>query len=130
MNSVLIIISGGIAALLTFYLNNELKFGAVKASAGISLLGGLIFYFFPATFNSEVSHLLPAVIMGASFIGMASKKVIPDYLIICFSGFIFGFIFIYTSDFFQGFGGSLGTTAAISLCSAVAFQKIIIKLSQ
>lgn len=117
MNSIVIIITGGIAALVTFYININLKLGAVKSSAGISLLGGLFFYFFPGFLNSELSNQLPAVIMGASFIGMASKKVISSYWVIGLSGLIFSIIFSYTSNFFEGYGGSLGTTAAISLCA-------------
>lgn len=119
----IIIISGFIAALATFYLNNRLQLGGVMASAAISVIAGGFFHFFPNLFDEYYTINIPLVIMGASFVGMASSRVIRKYWIIGISGIIFSVLYLYTSSFFEGFGGGLGTTAAISLCSSYVLKR-------
>jgi len=119
-----LLISGTIAALATYLLNNWLQMGGVMASAGISLLGSVVFYLFPDLISPNLTENLPFIIMGASFIGMASSRIIRKYWIIGISGFVFSLIYLVTGSFFEGFGGSLGTTAAISLASVYAIQQL------
>lgn len=125
MNLTVIIIAGFLAAGITFLLNNRLKLGGVIASAGISVAGGLFFYLFPDLLNEYLSENLPAVLMGASFVGMASEKVVPKLSIILFSGILFSVIYLLTGPFFEGFGGSLGTSAAISLIAMMGLKSLI-----
>ena len=124
----IILIAGIFGALATFYLNNILQLGGVMASAGISVLAGSFFYIFPELMNEYLSQNIPVVIMGASFIGMATSRLIKQYWIMTISGFIFSIIFLLTGSFFEGFGGGLGTTAAISLCSIYAIKHLKSKI--
>ncbi|MUP41008.1 hypothetical protein FLP08_00335 [Gramella aestuarii] len=117
MDITVILISGILFALLTFYLNNRLQLGGVMASAGVSVLTAAFFHFFPELLNAELTNTIPVIAMGASFIGMASSRIIKKYWIIGVAGLFFSFIFLVTGTFFEGFGGSLGTTAAISLAA-------------
>ena len=118
----IILIAGIFGALTTFYLNNKLQLGGVMASAGISVLAGGFFYLFPDLFSDYYTTNIPLVIMGSSFIGMATSKIIRRYWIIGISGVIFSVLFLCTGSFFEGFGGGLGTTAAISLCSSYVLK--------
>ena len=120
----IILLSGIFGALVTYYLNNQLQLGGVMASAGISVLGGSFFFLFPDLLNKYLTENIPIVIMGASFIGMATSRIVRKFLLIAVSGFIFSVIFLLTGIFFEGFGGSLGTTAAISLISVLGLKKI------
>ena len=129
MELAIILISGIIGALLTFYLNNRLQLGGVMASAGVSVVAAGFFYIFPDILNEYLKTNIPIVIMGASFIGMATSRVIRQHWVIGVSGFIFSVIFLFTGSFFDGFGGSLGTTAAISLICVFALRKLILSLS-
>lgn len=124
MNITLILIAGVISALSTFYLNNQLQLGGVMASAGISVIAGGFFYLFPELLNPYLTESLPLIIMGASFIGMATYRIIKQIWIIGIAGLFFSLIFLFTGSFFDGFGGNLGTTAAISLCSAFTINHL------
>lgn len=122
MEVTIILLSGFIGAVATFYLNNRLQLGGVMASAAISVIAGGFFHFFPNLFDEYYTLNIPLVIMGASFVGMASSRVIRKYWIIGISGIIFSVLYLYTGSFFVGFGGGLGTTAAISLCSSYVLK--------
>jgi len=123
MDLVIILIAGIFGALSTFYLNNTLQLGGVMASSGISILFGAFFFVFPNLINEYLTTHIPIVIMGASFIGMASSKIIHQAWVIGISGIIFSTIYLLTGTFFEGYGGGLGTTAAISLCAVYALKK-------
>ncbi|MDR5590528.1 hypothetical protein [Christiangramia sp. SM2212] len=124
----IIIFSGITGALLTFYLNNSLQLGGVMASAGVSVLAGGLFHLFPDISTGYLSNNIPLVVMGCSFIGMASSRIIKKYWVIAVSGLFFSTIYLLTGSYFEGFGGSLGTTAAISLCTTFAINQSIKKL--
>ena len=124
MEVAIITFSGFMGALVTFYLNNQLQLGGVMASATISVLAGGFFYIFPNLFNEYFTTNIPLVIMGASFIGMATSRIIRNYWIIGISGIIFSILFLYTGSFFDGYGGGLGTTAAISLGASYAMENL------
>lgn len=119
---IFILLAGVFGALATFYLNNTLQLGGIMASAGISVMAGGFFYLFPELLNPFLSVNVPLVIMGSSFIGMATSRVIKQYWIIALSGVFFSGIFLPSSLFFEGYGGSLGTIAAISLGAAYAMR--------
>jgi hypothetical protein len=122
MNIIILLISGVVGAVITFYLNNNLQLGGVMASAGVSVFGGAFFYLFPDLLNPYLTENIPLIVMGASFIGMATFRVIRKNWIIGVSGFIFSVIYLLTGSFFEGFGGGLGTTAAISLGAAYGIR--------
>jgi len=124
MDIAIILIAGIFGAPVTFYLNNKLQLGGVMASAGISVLTAGLFFIFPEILNNYLNTNIPVVVMGASFIGMAASRIIHQFWIIGLSGFIFSVIFLLTGSYFDGFGGSLGTTAAISLGSVYALKQI------
>ena len=106
-------IVGAVAALVVFILNNNYKMGIVVGSALPSLVFALFVLGFesylPLTFTTEA----PVIFYGAAFIGMASIKILSSYLLIGISGLLFTFIYIFTAPYFDGFGGALGTTAAL-----------------
>ena len=126
MDTLIILASGIIFALLTFLLNNRFQLGGVMASAGVSVATALFFHLFPKLLNENLTDLIPVVAMGASFIGMASSRIIRKYWVIGVSGLVFSFIFLFTGSFFEGFGGGLGTTAAISLISVYGLRAIFL----
>ncbi|MBZ9631361.1 hypothetical protein LB465_11275 [Salegentibacter sp. LM13S] len=120
----LLFITGITSALLTYVVNNKYEQGAVRASAGLSLLVGLFFYFFPDIFTPYLTKNIPIVFIGATFIGMVSSKILPSYLLVGFSGFIFSIIYLNASPFFKGYGGALGTTAAISVLVSLSLAVV------
>ena len=89
MEIAIVLISGIFGALATFYLNNQLPLGGVMASAGISVVAGGLFYIFPEVLNNYLTTNIPMVIMGASFIGMATSRIIKQNWIIGLSGLAF-----------------------------------------
>lgn len=80
METSILFLTGIISALLTYVVNNKYKQGAVRASAGLSLLVGLFFYFFPEIFIPYLTKNIPIVFIGATFIGMVSSKILSSYL--------------------------------------------------
>lgn len=127
MSLILILISGIFGAVATYFLNNKYGLGAVMASALVSVAGGLLFLLFPGLVAADLDKTLPMVIMGASFVGMASEKIARNYLVIILSGITFSLLFYCTGSFFEGFGGSLGTTAAIAFCTSLGIRKLILQ---
>ncbi len=125
MNTIILILVGALGAISTFYVSEQLKQGAVRASAALSLFVGSFFYFFPELFNSYLSQHIPLVFIGASFVGMVSKQVLSNYILLGIAGCLFGFIYTNSSDFFQGFGGGLGTSAFIALVATFGVFKIV-----
>ncbi|MBE7641138.1 hypothetical protein GUB10_12415 [Salegentibacter sp. BLCTC] len=124
MEILILFITGIISALLTYIVNNKHRQGAVRASAGLSLLVGLFFYFFPEIFSPYLTKNIPIVFIGATFIGMVSSKILPSYLLVGFSGFIFSIIYLNASPFFKGYGGALGTTASISVLVSLSLAVV------
>ncbi|MUP47470.1 hypothetical protein E0K83_17140 [Gramella sp. BOM4] len=124
METAVILISGIIFALFTFYLNNRLQLGGIMASAGISVFVALIFRFNPNLLHPYLTNTIPVICIGASFVGMASSRVVRKSSTIGVAGLIFSIIFLIGSPFFEGFGGSLGTSAAIALGSVLGLKHL------
>ncbi len=120
MIAFVLILTAIIAAMLTFYVNHQLKQGPVRSSALLSLIVASTLYFLPNLFPTELSKNIPVVFIGGSFIGMASKKIIDSYLKLAISGLVFAVIYLNTSRFFNGYGGALGASAGISLLSVLS----------
>jgi hypothetical protein len=115
METGILILTGILGALGTFIVNNDFDQGAVRASALLSLIVGLFFFSFPEVLPAYLTKNIPLVFIGASFIGMVSSRVISRYILVGIAGAIFSIIYLNTSEFFAGYGGALGTTAAISV---------------
>jgi hypothetical protein len=119
-----------VAALLTQELSIPRRFGAVRASAIVSLIFSLVIYIFPG--NNTVL-VMPPVAMGASFVAMSSRKVIPNRKWMIIAGLIFSFVFLLTSPSLEGYGGVLGTGACVSVIMAVGlkeYSKFLRKISR
>ncbi|MDT0677515.1 hypothetical protein [Autumnicola musiva] len=125
MNTVVLIFTGPAAATATYLANHYFKMGAVRASALLSLAVGLTFYSLPQFFPTYLVKHIPLVFMGASFIGMVSRKVMPSYYQIGLSGIVFSLIYLNSSRFFTGFGGALGTTACIAVLVSLGLHFLI-----
>jgi len=115
METLIIFITAIAGVILTFVSITHLKQGAIKASAGLSIIVGLFFYAFPVTLSPFLTHNIPLVFMGASFVGMVSDKIVHNYWSLTFAGIIFSVLYLNTGSYFEGFGGALGTTASISV---------------
>ncbi|WPY99768.1 hypothetical protein [Christiangramia sp. OXR-203] len=124
MNLLLILGCSVLSGQLTYTLNNSLNLGAVIASSLVSITGGLLIY---TPISEVLRETLPLVIMGASFVGMASEEIATRNRIIILSSIFFGILFYCTGVFFEGFGGSLGTTAAIAFFASLGFQQLVFK---
>ncbi|MFZ0491078.1 MAG: hypothetical protein WAM00_12590 [Salegentibacter sp.] len=124
MEIAILIITGIISAVGTYVVNNKLQQGAVRASALLSLVVGLFFYYFPGLLSAYLTRNIPLVFIGASFIGMVSSRILSSYILLSLSGIIFSILFVNSSKYFAGFGGGLGTTAAISLLVSLSMAII------
>ncbi|MDN6290954.1 MAG: hypothetical protein ACTH5N_02635 [Psychroflexus halocasei] len=119
MNYVILIITGILGATLTYYVSEQLRLGAVKASALLSLVIGLFFYTFPDLLNSYLTEHIPIVFVGTTFIGMVSSKILENYTLLAISGSLFTAIYIAKNHAFDGYGGALGALAFIALLSTM-----------
>jgi len=124
MEQAILIVTGIVSAILTYLVNNKYEQGAVRASAGLSLLVGLFFYIFPEIFTAYLTKNIPIVFIGATFIGMVSSKVLHNVYLIAIAGFVFALIYLNTSHYFKGYGGALGTTAAISVLVSLSLALV------
>jgi hypothetical protein len=55
---------------------------------------------------------------------MSSGQVIPDKKWMLIAGIIFSGIFLSTNPFFNGLGGALGASAAVTVMIAIGIMKI------
>jgi len=129
MENFIITLAAIFGAITTYILHNSFQISSVKASALPSLIVGLFFFFFPDLLNQYLSQQIPIVFFGATFIGMVSKKMIHYSIYIVFAAIIFSILYLQSTQFFEGFGGALGTTACISTLVAISLHTILKKTS-
>lgn len=110
MDLILAIIVGMFGAWSTYKLAQIPSMGVVRSSALLSLVVGLIFYFFPSGTQFD---LIPVIFIGASFVGMTSVERISSGFQIALAGMVFGMIYHYMVPTHTGFGGALGTSACL-----------------
>ncbi len=125
MNICILIITGILGATLTHFVSEYLRFGAVKASALLSLIVGLFFYAFTNVLNGYLTEHLPIVFVGTSFIGMVSAKTLKSYTLLAIAGALFTGIYITKSHVFDGYGGALGALAFIALVTTMGFAFVV-----
>lgn len=109
-----------VAALLTQELNIWRRFGPVRSSAIVSLIFSLIVYVLP---NNEMILAVPAVAMGASFVAMSSRRVIPNRGWMCVAGLLFAIVFLLTNPQLEGYGGVLGTGACVAVIMNIGMRR-------
>ncbi len=115
MEKFILVLTGMCGAMATYYVNTRLKQGPVRASALLTLIVAAGCYFFPDVLSPYLSKNLPVVFIGSTFIGMVSAQKMSTYTGIAIAGLVFAAIYLNTSKFFDGYGGSLGTSACISV---------------
>ncbi len=108
-----IILLSIIGANLTHYIAHKNNIGAIRASAGLTILFVFINNFFLFSLQAQ------AIFFGATFVGMASKKRM-GHRSISLASFIYSLVIFYLIGFAKGMGGALGTSAFIG-CSTTAF---------
>nr|MBC7246105.1 hypothetical protein [Chloroflexota bacterium] len=89
-----------IGAVLSHWINVDLKQGLVIGSAVVGLAAAVLF----------PDYAAPAY--TGSFVGMAGTTLLPAYGHIIFAGIVAGIFYILTLAVFGGFGGKLGAIAA------------------
>lgn len=118
---VVILLTGVVAAVATQELSIWRRFGAVRASAIVSLFFSLIVYALP---SYDYVLVVPAVAMGASFVAMSTRRVIPTRQWMALAGFIFGVVFLFTNPQLEGYGGVLGTGACVSVLMSIGLRRL------
>ena len=125
MNNFILIITGILGATLTHFVSEQLKQGAIKASALLSLLVGLFFYCFPELLDAYLTKHIQIVFVGTSFIGMVSSKTLKSYPLLAIAGTLFTIIYISKNHVFDGYGGALGALAFIALLTTMGFAFVV-----
>tara|TARA_R110000796_G_scaffold72024_6_gene163265 strand:- start:46 stop:489 length:444 start_codon:yes stop_codon:yes gene_type:complete len=125
MNNFILIITGILGATLTYFVSEQLKQGAIKASALLSLLVGLFFYCFPELLDAYLTKHIQIVFVGTSFIGMVSSKTLKSYPLLAIAGTLFTIIYISKNHVFDGYGGALGALAFIALLTTMGFAMAV-----
>ncbi|MDM8173507.1 MULTISPECIES: hypothetical protein [Olivibacter] len=120
MSVLILFIVSFAAAISTFYVNEHLKQGPVRSSAFLSLTIAIFFFLFPKLLSPYLTTNIPVVFIGSSFIGMVSARLVSNYFLIGAAGLVFCTVYLNTSSFFNGYGGALGTSAAISLLAVLS----------
>jgi hypothetical protein len=129
VNSIIIVLVSILASTATYFVAHDLKQGPVKASAILSFLVALVFLLlFHNTAMNYLITTIPLVFIGASFIGMSSKAHLKNLAYAAFAGLLFGFIFLYTTDLFKGYGGGLGTEASMSVLATLGIEYLIVAI--
>ena len=103
----LLLITSVVAAVVTYYLNNDRKLGPVKASALVGLVAGLLL---PLVYKSG-GTTLGVMAICASFAGMSNTKRMPSWIPMAFVGLSAGLVYMFANPFIGGTGGKLGTIA-------------------
>ncbi len=115
--------SGIIAAASTYWIHTRFGTNPVLASSLVTLAIALAVLSFGE--SSPWMRPIPYAGIGGSFIGMSTKKTAKGFESILLAAVIFGVIFIHSSQFFEGFGGALGTSACISVLTAISWRKFV-----
>jgi hypothetical protein len=119
----LLVITSVVAAVLTYYLNNTRKQGAVLASALVGLVAGLLL---PAL-HKDAGGALAVMAICASFAGMSNTKRMPSWIPMAFVGLSAGLVYMFANPFIGGTGGKLGTMAFGSTMAVRGLMDLVAK---
>ncbi len=112
-----------VAAIVTFWLSEPCKFGAVCASAIPSAILALGVHLLSPAWQVKMLPLAAAW-FGASFAGMTSmERLAGRYWMLPLLGLIFGVLFAGAGPRVHGFGGLLGITALVSVMAALGLAR-------
>jgi hypothetical protein len=112
-----------VAAIVTFWLSEPCKFGAVCASAVPSAILALGINLLSPAWQVKMLPLAAAW-FGASFAGMTSmERLAGRYWMLPLLGLIFGVLFAGSGPRVHGFGGLLGITALVSVMAALGLAR-------
>ena len=112
-----------VAAIVTFWLSEPCKFGAVCASAVPSVILALGINLLSPAWQVKMLPLAAAW-FGASFAGMTSmERLAGRYWMLPLLGLIFGVLFAGSGPRVHGFGGLLGITALVSVMAALGLAR-------
>lgn len=125
MELLLIITVSVLAGLLTYHINHYLGKGPVFGSAIVVLTVGLIL---PKVFSD--GYTLALVATCASYAGMSAKNRITNPLEVCISCVLVALIFVGSSEALVGYGGRLGTIAAISVITVWGAKSLFLQLRE
>lgn len=114
---------GVLAAVSTYWLHTRFSINPVLASSVVTLLIALVVV--PFGDSPQWLGPIPYAGIGGSFIGMSTKKNVKGLESLLLAAILFGVIFSRSSSFFEGFGGALGTSACISVLTAVSWRKFM-----
>lgn len=109
------------AAVATFYLSIDLGYGPVLGSSAVGLLGGLTLPALHATMGATAA----VVVFCASFVGMSSPRRLPTHRLVLIAGAVSGLAFAYSSPYFGGAGGKLGTLAFGAVISVNGLHALV-----
>ncbi len=119
---ILYILTGIGGAVIPYFLQREFYWDAVTASALPSLIVAILVKIIglETTIATEIAFIF----FGASFVGMVNKIIFPRYWHTAVSGVLFCFLYFHASQFFQGYGGGLGTAACIAVLVLYGIKKL------
>ena len=101
-----------VSMLVTYFLNHDLRLGAVIAASLVGLAAGFLFK----------NALFAVASYSAAFVGMSSKALIPEWYFLIPAGLIHAIVVIAMMRVFTGWGGKAGTMGF----TAVALTSIIL----
>ncbi len=109
---------------VTYGVNIKAKQGPVRASALVALATGLFFYVFQDVLPTFYVTNIPMYIVGGSFIGMVTSTTHINRYSLAFSACVYAFLLWFAARRFDGFGGSLGLLACVSLMCTMALPML------
>lgn len=119
----LLVITGVVAAVVTYYLNNNRKQGPVLASAVVGLVAGVLL---PAL-HKDAGAAMAVVAICASFAGMSNTKRMPSWIPMAFVGLSAALVYMFANPFIGGTGGKLGTMAFGSTMAIRGLMDLVAK---
>lgn len=119
-----VLLTSVLGAIICFEASKFQKLGALRASALSTLVFGFVLYL--VGIREEV-YL--AAFYGASFAGMSCPTRFAR-LGIALSGLVFGLLFTLLVPHLQGYGGALGVSAFVSVCSVLLAQILFTKIAK
>lgn len=112
-----------LSSYLTFEFSKIKYFGAIRASAILTLLFYIDLLILNYFFLVDIDFFL-SIFFGGSFIGMSCPSKVGYYSL--FGGaIIFSVLFIYLLPYLPGMGGALGLSAFLSVFLVLSIKKII-----
>ncbi len=121
---IVIVITAILGAGSTYLLALKTNWGGVRSSAFLSLVVGVIFYVVEG--QAHYFTEIPSVFIGASFVGMSAPTQLR-LVGVLIAGVIFGLLYFCLPATYAGVGGTLGTSACVSVLAVYGCQILLKK---